>query len=135
MLVRDLRAGGKRLTRPRRAILALLEKAKVPLSAGDIYARLGRQKLSVDLATVYRTVAVLREIGLVVPVELQEGQFRYEVRHGREHHHHIQCRGCGRIVDLMLCPLEKLTRLVERQTRFLVESHSLEFFGRCAKCQ
>jgi len=107
----------------------------MPLSAGEIYARLDQQKLPVDLVTVYRTLAVLKEIGLVTPVELQEGRFRFEVRHGREHRHHIRCRECGRIVDLMLCPLRRLTKLVEQQTRFLVESHSLEFFGRCAKCQ
>jgi Fe2+ or Zn2+ uptake regulation protein len=60
---------------------------------------------------------------------------RYEVRHGREHHHHIQCRGCGQIVDLMLCPLKKLTELVERQTKFSVDSHALEFFGWCPQCR
>lgn len=134
-LIAGLRAEGHRLTRPRKAILAVLEKSKYPLSAADVHARLKREQVAVDLVTVYRTLAVLKKLGLIAQVELGEGQFRYEARQGREHHHHIRCRGCGRIADLMLCPLKKLTALVERETRFTVEEHSLEFFGWCPKCQ
>ena len=134
-LIAGLRAEGRRLTRPRKAILDVLEKSKYPLSAADVHARLKREQVAADLVTVYRTLAVLKKLGLIAQVELGEGQFRYETRHGREHHHHIRCRGCGRIADLMLCPLKKLTALVERETRFTVEEHSLEFFGWCPKCR
>ncbi len=134
-LIAGLRADGKRLTRSRRAILDILGKSKYPLSASDVHERLMRERQSADLVTVYRTLAVLKKLGLVAQVEFQEGQFRYEVRHGREHHHHIRCRGCGRMADLMLCPLKKLTALVERETRFTVEGHALEFFGWCPQCR
>jgi Fe2+ or Zn2+ uptake regulation protein len=134
-LHRGLQGKGCRLTRPRKAILDVLEGARYPLSASDVHTTLKRDRIAVDLVTVYRTLNVLKSLGLVIQVELQEGQSRYELRHGREHHHHIQCRGCGRIVDLMLCPLKKLTALVERETRFLVEGHALEFFGWCPKCR
>jgi len=134
-LIAGLRAEGRRLTRPRKAILDVLEKSKYPLSAADVHARLKREDVTADLVTVYRTLAVLKKLDLVSQVELGEGQFRYEIRHGREHHHHIRCRGCGRIADLMLCPLKKLTALVERETRFTVDAHSLEFFGWCPKCR
>lgn len=131
----SLRAGGKKLTKPRKAILAILEQSTLPITVAEIADRLKRAKAAVDLVTVYRNVAMLQELGLVNPVGLHEGQMRYEVRHGREHHHHIQCRGCGRIVDLMLCPLKKLTELVEQQTKFAIEGHALEFFGWCPQCQ
>lgn len=130
-----LRAGGKKLTKPRMAILAVLEKSCLPITVAEIHERLKKGKAPADLVTIYRNVAMLQELGLVNPVELHEGQMRYEVRHGREHHHHIQCRGCGQIVDLMLCPLKKLTELVERQTKFSVEGHTLEFFGWCPECR
>ncbi|MEW6544085.1 MAG: transcriptional repressor [Nitrospirota bacterium] len=134
-LVDGLRTQGKRLTRPRRAILAVLERSKYPLSASELHGRLKKEGVAADLVTVYRTLAVLKDAGLVSQVELQEGQSRYEILQGREHHHHIRCRGCGRIVDLLLCPIKKLTTLVERETQFLVEGHSLEFFGVCPKCR
>jgi Fur family transcriptional regulator, ferric uptake regulator len=131
----SLRAGGKKLTRPRKAILGILEKSSLPITVAEMQARLKKAHVSVDLVTVYRNVTMLQALGLINPVGLHEGQMRYEVCHGREHHHHIQCRGCGRIVDLMLCPLKKLTDLIERQTKFAVEGHALEFFGWCPQCQ
>ncbi len=134
-MMESLKADGLRITKPRRAILALLEKAPSPLTAGQVHARLAQSRQSVDLVTVYRTLMILKRLGLVAQVELGDGQFYYEIRHGRAHHHHIRCRGCGAIVDLMLCPLKRLTGLIERQTRFLVESHALEFIGLCARCR
>ena len=126
---------GRRVTRPRKAILGVLERTRSPMSASDIHTALKREKTSVDLVTIYRTLSVFIELGLVVRMEFQEGQFRYELCHGREHHHHIRCLGCGHITDLLICPLQKLLTLVERQTRFLVEGHALEFFGRCPQCR
>ena len=131
-----LKATGRRLTRTRRAVLSVLERAKYPLSASDLYERLRKAKISIDLVTVYRTLSVLKELELVSQLELhQEGQFRYEIREGREHHHHIRCRTCGKIADLLLCPLKKLQALIEKETQFIVNEHSLEFSGLCPKCQ
>jgi Fe2+ or Zn2+ uptake regulation protein len=134
-IIQKLRARGKKLTKPRKAILAVLEQSSLPITVAEIHERLKKGKAPADLVTIYRNVAMLQGLDLVNPVGLHEGQMRYEVRHGREHHHHIQCRGCGQIVDLMLCPLKKLTELVERQTKFSVDSHALEFFGWCPQCR
>lgn len=134
-ILESLRAGGKKLTKPRKALLKILERSPLPITAAEVHDRLRKGHAPVDLVTVYRNLAMLQELGLVNPVGLHEGQMRYEVRHGREHHHHIQCRGCGLIVDLLLCPLKKLTDLVERQTKFSVEGHALEFFGWCPQCR
>ena len=132
----ELRASGRRMTRTRQAVLAVLERAKYPLSASELFDHLCQDRISIDLVTVYRTLTVLKNLDLVSQIELQnEGQFRYEIREGREHHHHIRCQGCGRIADLLLCPLKKLTALIEKETRFIVDDHTLEFSGLCPKCQ
>ncbi len=131
---KGLRATGRRLTRTRKAVLGLLEKTQQPLSASDIYSQLQERHVAIDLVTVYRTVNVLKELGLVIQLDFQ-GQSRYELKEGRKHHHHIQCRVCGEIVDLLLCPLKKLTKLIEEQTKFIVDDHTLEFAGFCPKCQ
>lgn len=130
-----LKAGGKKLTKARRAILKILEQNPLPMTAGELHARLSKVGVSTDLVTVYRNLELLQQLGIVVTVSLRDGQMRYEVRHGREHHHHIQCRGCGKIVDLVLCPVKKLTALVEAKTKFAVESHTLEFLGWCPQCR
>jgi len=134
-ILQSLKAGGKKLTKPRKALLEILESSPLPITAAEVHERLRKGRHAIDLVTVYRNLAMLQELGLVNPIGLHEGQMRYEVRHGREHHHHIQCRGCGLIVDLLLCPLKKLTELVERQTKFAVEGHALEFFGWCPQCR
>lgn len=132
---KSLKAGGKKLTKARKAILAVLEQNALPITVAEVHAGLVKAKTDVDLVTVYRNLAMLQELGLVNAVGFQEGQMRYEVVHGRAHHHHIQCRGCGKILDLMLCPLKKLTKLIEEQTRFSVDGHALEFFGWCPQCR
>lgn len=131
----SLKAGGKKLTKARKAILAALEQSALPITAAEVHARLVKACAEADLVTVYRNLAMLQELGLVNAVGFHEGQMRYEVCHGRAHHHHIQCRGCGKIADLMLCPLKKLTQLIEKQTRFSVDGHALEFFGWCPQCR
>jgi Fe2+ or Zn2+ uptake regulation protein len=96
------------MTRTRRAVLALLERTPQPLSASEIFSPLQKDHVSIVLVTVYRTVNVLKELGLVVQLE---------------------------IVDLLLCPLKKLTKLIEKRTQFVVDDHTLEFSGFCPKCQ
>lgn len=132
----ELKASGRRLTRTRQAVLDVLEQSQYPLSASELFHHLREDHIAIDLVTVYRTLSVLKDLGLVTQLELhQEGQFRYEIRQGRAHHHHIRCQGCGQIEDLLLCPLKKITALIEKETQFTVENHSLEFSGWCPKCQ
>jgi len=124
------------MTRTRQAVLALLQRTRQPVSATEIFDRLHEEQVAIDLVTVYRTVHVLKELGLVVQLDLQqEGLSRYELKEGRRHHHHIRCQICGQIVDLLLCPLKKVTKLIEQQTQFIVDDHTLEFTGLCPECQ
>ena len=132
---KGLKATGRRMTRTRQAVLDLLERTRQPLSANKIFDQLRQENVSIDLVTVYRTLHVLKELGLVVQLDFhQEGLSRYELKEGRKHHHHIRCQTCGHIVDL-LCPLKKVTKLIEKQTQFTVDDHSLEFTGLCPECQ
>ncbi len=78
---------------------------------------------------------VLVTQGSVAKGWFQEGQSRYELKEGRKHHHHIRCQICGRIVDLLLCPLKKITKLIEERSQFVVGDHTLEFTGFCPQCQ
>lgn len=133
---KDLRATGRRMTRTRQAVLALLQRTRQPISATEIFEQLHQEKVAIDLVTVYRTLHVLKDLGLVLQLDLhQEGLARYELKEGREHHHHIRCQICGQIEDLLLCPLKKVTKLIEQRTQFIVDDHTLEFTGLCPQCQ
>jgi len=132
----EIRAAGRRMTRTRQAVLTVLESTRYPLSPVEIHAQLKKKNVAIDPVTVYRNLAALKELGLVTQLELHhEGRFRYEIKQGRDHHHHIRCNSCGRIADLLMCPLKKLTAVIEKETRFIVGDHSLEWSGWCPKCQ
>ena len=136
IISQGLKATGRRMTRTRKAVLSLLERTHEPLSVSEIFAQLQEDQVVIDLVTVYRTVNVLKDLGLVAQLDLHhEGQSRYELKEGRKHHHHIRCQICGKIVDLLLCPLKKLTKLIEERTKFVVGVHTLEFTGVCPQCQ
>jgi Fur family ferric uptake transcriptional regulator len=133
---KGLRASGRRMTRTRQAVLGLMERNRKPVSAAEIFDQLHQEKVSIDIVTVYRTLHVLKELGLVFQLDLQpEGVSRYELKEGRKHHHHIRCQICGHIVDLLLCPLKKVTKLIEQETQFVVDDHTLEFTGLCPECK
>lgn len=94
-----------------------------------------RQEPRVSVATVYRTMKLLAECGLAVPRQFGEAQTLYEPAGHRGHHDHLICTGCGRIVEFENERIEALQRRVARTHGFLVESHKLELYGRCAACR
>jgi Fe2+ or Zn2+ uptake regulation protein len=133
--VATLKEKGYRVTRTRQAIVEHLRRVGAPQSAAEIRLTLEARRVRVDLVTIYRTLAVLKRLGLVAPVTLREGETSYElVEHGR-HHHHVVCRRCGDMSHLEACPLTKLKASVERSTGFQIDEHALEFFGLCARCR
>jgi len=104
----------------------------VPVEA--LVARVREQDPRVSLATVYRTMKLLAESGLAVARQFGDGQTRYETARG-EHHDHLICTGCGRIVEFENERIEELQLRVARRHGFSVESHKLELYGRCPGCR
>ena len=133
--IERLKAKGHRLTRPRQAILEHLDRVSAPQSAAEIRAALKTRRVSVDLVTVYRTMDVLKRLGLVKPVVLREGETLYELVEAGRHHHHVVCRDCGEVSHINACPLEKIKASMERITGFRIDDHAMEFFGMCAQCR
>ena len=85
----------------------------------------------VGLVTVYRTLHLLSELGLVRRLDLGDGP-RYEL--AEDHHHHLICEACGSVAEFEQCPLD-LVRLPEVGDNFEVRAHSLEVYGRCSSCR
>ena len=124
-----LRERGLRLTGPRRVILEVVRSTTAHPSAAQVYARVRRRLPRVSLATVYRNLRSLVEEGWLVPVEVPGEPARYEPA-GKRHHHHFRCRRCDRLFELGGC-----RRPVPRAPKgFVVESHELTLYGRCASC-
>lgn len=119
-----------RSTRQRDAIRALFTPEGRPLSPKEIQEKADTEAPGVSLATVYRTVKALEELGEIVKVELPGEAARYELA-GKGHHHHFQCRSCGKAFEIHGCP-GGLAALAP--AGFKVDSHEITLFGLCAKC-
>jgi Fur family ferric uptake transcriptional regulator len=88
------------------------------------------------LATVYRAVPLLVEAGLIQPALLSKGDHqRYEVAFEREHHDHIVCTSCGRVVEFVSEALEALQREIADRYEFSLDDHVHELLGRCSDCR
>jgi Fur family ferric uptake transcriptional regulator len=129
---------GYRITAPRRAVLEALATAQEPRTVAQLHGALGGER--VNLVSVYRTVKLLCDTGLVRETDATQGQRRYELAEPfMAHHHHLICRRCGHIEDLEGCLVEpdvlaRLGRRVRHSHQFRVTDHELRFFGVCRRC-
>ncbi|MDW8065914.1 MAG: Fur family transcriptional regulator [Anaerolineae bacterium] len=127
--------GGRRITKPRRVVMRILQQASRPLSPREIYTRGRRIHRSLGLVSVYRSLQVLEEIGLVRRVHQTERCDGY-VLASPGHYHLLICRRCERAVEFPGSEdLSAWVSQIERRTGFRVEDHLLQLTGLCAPCQ
>ena len=132
-LLDQLRAGGGRVTTARRAVLTvLLEPPGAHLTAEDLAARVQERHPDIHLSTIYRTLEVLEETGLLTHVHLGHGPSTYHLT-DRPHHHAV-CRICGAVIELPAGSLDHLERRLRREHGFHLEAQHFALVGRCATC-
>ncbi|MBI2031371.1 MAG: transcriptional repressor [Candidatus Levybacteria bacterium] len=121
-------------TPARLAVLRLLENSREPIDVSSIIRFLKKNKVKADPATVFRIVNLLTQKGVLKQVRFNEDKFRYEYGLKNEHHHLI-CQSCGEIEDMSDCPIDSLKKEIHKKKKFIIKTHSLEFFGICKNCQ
>jgi len=123
-----------RFSAVRNFILEFLTSSSKPLSAFDLQKMLKLNKLSVNKTTVYRELDFLKNQNSIEEFKLDDGIRRYEIL--SYHHHHTVCTKCGEIKCVELNKdLESQEKKIEKNNKFKIISHSLEFYGLCHKCQ
>ncbi|GKU25309.1 Fur family transcriptional regulator [Clostridium folliculivorans] len=136
-LKEDLKKKGYKLTPQRRAIVdtILLNKGK-HLTAEEIYDEVKLGCPEIGLATVYRTILLLEEMGIIYRLDLNDGSARYEMAHDDEHHrhHHLVCNNCGKVIEVEADLLDDLEELIEKKCDFKIMDHSVKFYGLCSEC-
>lgn len=121
---------GYRVTPSRRAVIAAVLLQPDHFSVEDLL----QQCRGAGRATVFRTLRLLADLGLVCRVLLEDGSLRYRVSE-RGHHHHLVCTDCGRVQDLDRCAISDFVRDLSRTSGYQIEGHWLELYGRCAECR
>ena len=130
----DLKKAGLKVTLPRMKILELLESGSLRhQSAEDIYKALLSQNEEIGLATVYRVLTQFEGAGLVTRHHFEGGQAVFELNHG-EHHDHLVCTSCGKVVEFMDDVIEQHQNQIAKANNFIISEHSLIIYGRCENC-
>lgn len=132
-LVADLRQRGVRLTPQREMILDAIHHEDEHLTADEIYQRVHAHSPAVNLATVYRTLELLKELRMVNEINLGDC-IRYELCQ-EEPHHHLVCRTCGQTVSVDHTAFLPLERKLKQQFGFEANIDHMVIYGRCAQCQ
>lgn len=132
---RLLDQAGYRRGAARTAIIDALSQQPCALTAQELEAQLRAERRSVGRASIYRVLEMLSEHGIVQRLEFGEGVTRYEpVDFSGEHHHHLVCRHCGRLVPFADQALEHSIDRLTRRLRFAVEDHEVVLHGSCERC-
>jgi len=132
-IVGKLTEKGYRLTPQRLLIISAIENSDGHVSAEEIYAQVVAKYPNVNISTVYRTLELLKELGLVTETDFGEGRVRYHPAQ-KGHHHHLVCTECGAVIDLDESSLSSLKRMLLREYKFNANLKHLAIFGRCDKC-
>ncbi len=133
-IVGKLSEKGYRLTPQRMMVLAAIENSTNHISAEEIYAQVVAKYPHVNISTVYRTMDLLKRLGLVTETDLGGGRVRYHPA-DKGRHHHLVCLECGAVIDLDESLLFPLRDTLRREYKFEAELKHMAIFGRCADCQ
>lgn len=138
---RRLHAAGLKYTPQRREVFDEIVRMAGHFSAEDLVARFRSRRGKkagtpvISRATVYRTLALLVQCGLVREVLFTENHTHYESAYSRQHHEHMVCTKCGRAIEFDDSDLERALHKAARAAGFSPVSHKLEVYGLCDRCR
>jgi Fur family ferric uptake transcriptional regulator len=131
----ELRKNGYKITSQRRVIISAIIDSHEHLTPAALHERVLRENPSVGLVTIYRTIEILTELGFICEMHAGGSCRSYLMRRPSEHHHHLICSDCGKVIDFTDCDLGKLQRRLATETSFKINGHLLEFLGQCRQCR
>jgi Fur family ferric uptake transcriptional regulator len=129
-----LKSKGHRITREREAIAEAVLLNRGHFDVDELFLHL-KGKAGVSKASIYRTIPILIESGLLAAVYLENGHMHYELVYGRDQHSHLRCTTCGRIFEFSVPELPTLEKTIAEQKNFKSEGHKFEIWGLCAQCR
>lgn len=137
-LMRALEDAGYRLTEPRlQLIRAVADQSERPFTSEALYDEL--KKTGLGRATVFRTLKLLQDLGVLSRLHLFDGCQHYivmphDVHRDHSHQDRLICRECGRVAYLDDCPMSESIARIAEQSGYHIESHHLDILGLCGHC-
>ena len=131
---RALNVAGLRITNQRALILEIIRRGQGHLDADEVYRRAREKQPRLSLSTVYRTLQLLKRLGLVEEVHFDEAHHHYEVKPSAEHHH-LVCLGCGKVIEFRYSLARYVKRNVAEAKDFEIVDTEIRMTGYCFKCR
>lgn len=131
---RFLKANNLKQTSQREAVLEVFLRTEKHLSVEELYHQVRRTVPGVSQPTVFRTLKLLVSAGLARTMQLDDRVIRYEHNYRHEHHDHLVCEHCARIIEVRAPALEKLQERLCRENGFRARYHRLKIYGACRCC-
>jgi Fur family ferric uptake transcriptional regulator len=116
-------------------IVSYFVKADRHFTVEELYDEIKRSEPAVSYSTVYRALKLLVQFGLATKCTFDESAERYEPIHKSQHHDHLICRKCGRIIEFENDKIEKLQEEVAHKYHFHITAHRLQLYGECSACR
>lgn len=131
-----IKKNGLKYTSQREAILSTLYKNPEHFTTESLYMLLKKEnpKINIGIATVYRTLSLLEESGLVSSISLGIQGKKFEIAN-KPHHDHIICEECGKIVEFENEKIERLQEDIAKEQGFKLTDHLMQLYGICNNCQ
>jgi Fur family ferric uptake transcriptional regulator len=133
-LIEELRKQGYRLTPQREMIVEAVAHAERHVTAEEVYEQVSDRTSAVNVATVYRTLDLLVELGLVSQADLGDGKVTY-ASFGHGPHCHLVCRRCGCVIEADYDLIKPFERQLGELYGFTAELHHFAISGLCAECK
>jgi len=135
VFLRHIQKKGLKRTTQRDLILDVFLRTEEHLSNEDLYRLVKQEDPTVGQTTVYRTLKLLAEAGLAREVRFGDGRTHYEHQYKHEHHDHMICSECGKIIEFFSAELEAIQDAMAAKHRFEITQHLLRIIGVCAECR
>lgn len=125
---------GLRASVQRNAILSIMEKNKRHYTVEELYGITKKTSPGIGIATIYRTIRLFCEAGIIREIHLANDVTRYEVISDNTHHDHLICIECGTFAEISSEIIEKEQSRIAKNNGFKLTDHSLILYGICKKC-
>jgi Fur family ferric uptake transcriptional regulator len=130
-----VRSKGLRQSNQRKEVLWTFLKTESHLTADELHRLVKKKSPEIGIATVYRTIKLLKESGVSREIKLDDGITRYEHLYNHAHHDHLICSECGKLIEVLDPEIEKLQTKLAKKHGFKIKSHKLEIYGTCKNCR
>ncbi len=135
ILTTYLKNNGLLHTAQRYQILDIFLKTEDHPTIDDLYLLVKKKNTKIGLATVYRAMKVICDAGLARETDFGNGQKSFEHKYQHQHHDHLICVKCGRIIEVISPEIEKLRDKLAKKHKFSPLRHTMQIFGTCTKCK